>query len=85
MEAIDQGAATDAHVEGSTIVESVKQFTAYVNPLVQQPPMANTSFPSPRQGHTNSLVETEYGPNAPFWRTSMGQAISKFGVIRPSF
>ena len=25
-----------------------------------------------------------YGPDAPFWRTSMDQAIAEFGVIRPS-
>ena len=37
------------------------------------------------QGRTDSLVETEYGPNAPFWRTSMGQYLYEFGVTRPYF
>ena len=27
----------------------------------------------------------EYGPNSPFWRTSLGQSISEFGTTRPSF
>ena len=35
MEATDQGAATDSLLEGSTVMESREQFTAYVNPLVQ--------------------------------------------------
>ena len=35
MEATDQGALTNSLVEGSTVVESREQFTAYVNPLVQ--------------------------------------------------
>ena len=37
------------------------------------------------EGCIDGPDETEYGPNAPFWITSMGQAISKFGVTRPSF
>ena len=37
------------------------------------------------EGRIDGLDETEYGPNAPFWRTSMGQDISDFGFIRPSF
>ena len=71
MEAIDQGAITDSHVEGRPVVESGEQFTAYINPLVRQPPVANTSFHYLREGCTDNPVETEYGPNAPFWRTSM--------------
>ena len=66
-------------------VENKEQFTAYVNPLVQQPPTADTSFHSLMEGHTDSPIETGYGPNAPFWRTSMGQSLSKYGVTRPSF
>ena len=86
MESIDQGAvATDSHVEGIQVVESEEQFITYINPLVQQPPMADTSIHSPMEGRTDSLVETEYGHNAPFWRTSMGKALSEFGVNRPSF
>ena len=71
MESTDQGAITDSHVEGSIVVESREQLTTYVNPFVQQPFMADTFFHSPREGRT-SPIETEYCPNAPFWRTSMG-------------
>ena len=76
MEAIDQGATTNFHVEGSIVVESGEQFIAYVNPLVQQPPVANTSFHSPMEGRIDGPDETEYGHDAPFWRTSMGQSLS---------
>ena len=76
MEAIDQGAATDSHVGGIPVVESGEQFTSYINPLVQQSPTTDTSFHSPMEGRIDGLDETDYGPDAPFWRTSMGQAIS---------
>ena len=58
MEAIDQGATTISHVEGSPVVESEEQFTAYINPLVQQPPTTDTSFHSPMEGRPDSPVET---------------------------
>ena len=69
----------------SPVLESGDQFASYINPLVQQPSTTATSFHSPMEGRINSPDETEYGPNAPFWRTSMGQYIAKFGVSRPSF
>ena len=47
--------------------------------------MADTSFQSLRECHTDSPSKTKYGPNAPFWRTSMGQALSEFGFSRPCF
>ena len=84
MEAIDQGAATTSHEEENIVVESGDQFTSYINPLVQQPPMADTSFHSNMEVHTDSPVPPEYGPDAPFWRNSMGQAIASFGVNRHS-
>ena len=46
--------------------------------------MANTSFHSHMEGHTTSPAPPEYGPDAPFWRTSMGQAISSSRVNRTS-
>ena len=72
MEAIDQGAATTSHEEENIVVESGDQFTYYINPLVQQPPMDDTSFHLHMEGCTDSPVPSEYGPDAPFWRTSMG-------------
>ena len=85
MEATNQGAETNSHVEGIPVVEGGEQLTNYTNPLVEQPPTAKTTFHFPMEDHANSPFETEYGPNGPFWRTSMGQALSKFGVTRPSF
>ena len=72
MEAIDQGPATDPHMGENPVVESGDQFTSYVTPLVQQSPVADTSFHSLMEGQNDGIDETEYGPDAPFWRTSMG-------------
>ena len=66
-------------------MESGEQFTAYVNPLVQQPPVADTFFHSLRECHHDSPAETEYGPNALFWITSTGQDIFEFGFTRHYF
>ena len=76
MEAIDQGAATDSHVEGILVVKGEEKFTTYTNTLVEQPLVAETSFDFPMEGRADSPIETEYGPNAPFWRTSMVQPLS---------
>ena len=76
MEATNQGATTDSHVEGILVVESGDQFTSYVTPLVQQYPTTDTSFHSSMECRNDVINEAEYGPDAPFWRTSMGQAIS---------
>ena len=84
MEAIDQGAATTSHQEENIVVESGDQFTSYANLLAQQPPVVDTSFHLHMEGRTDSPYEPQYGPNAPFWRNSMGQAISSFGVYRNS-
>ena len=46
--------------------------------------MVDTSFHLHMEGSTDSPVAPEYGPNAPFWRTSMGQGIYSFGVNRIS-
>ena len=52
--------------------------------MVQQPPAGDTSFHGPVEGCVDSPVHPYYGPDAPFWGTSMGQAIASFGVHRPS-
>ena len=57
MEPTDEEAATDSLVEGSKVVESGEQLTSYVNPLVQQPLMTDTSFHSSMEGRTDSPVE----------------------------
>ena len=66
MEATGQGAATTSHVEENIVVESGDQFTSYINPLVQWPPMDDTSFHLHMEGHTDSPIPPEYGPNALF-------------------
>ena len=84
MEAIDQGAATTSHREENIVVESGDQFTSYTNPLAQQPPITDICFHPHVEGRTDSPIPPEYGPDALFWRTSMGQNIASFGVNRTS-
>ena len=84
MEATIQGAATTSQVEENIVVKSGDQFTFYTNPLAQKPPIADISFHSHVEGHSDNPAPSEYGQDAPFWRTSIGQAIASFGVNRPS-
>ena len=35
------------------------------------------------EGHVDDTTHPDYGPNAPFWDTSMGQDIASFGT-RPT-
>ena len=72
MEAPDQGAATTSHVQEDIVVGSGDQFTSYKNPLAQQPPVGDTSFHGPLEGRVDSPVCPDYGPDDPFWGTSMG-------------
>ena len=46
--------------------------------------MDDTSFHPHMEGHTDNPDALEYGPDAPFWRNSMGNAISSFRVNRTS-
>ena len=48
--------------------------------MVQQTSQGNTSFHSPTEGHVDDTTHLDYGPNAPFWDTSIGQAIASFGT-----
>ena len=72
MEAIDQGATTNSHVEENLVVEGGDQFASYVTPLVQQPPIGDTSFHGPMEARVDIPVHPDYGPDAPFWGNSMG-------------
>ena len=56
MEATVQGATTTSQVEENIVVESGDQFTSYRNPLAQQPPVGDTSFHGPVEGHVDSPV-----------------------------
>ena len=57
--------------------------------MVQIPPAADTNFDFPMEGQPDTFewiinhppdktIEAEYGPNAPFWRTSLGQTMAKY-------
>ena len=70
---------------GNTLASEIREeFTVFTNPLVQLPPAADVFMHSPFEGRVDSLTPPDYGLDAPFWRTSMGQAIVEFGVIIPS-
>ena len=64
--------------------------------MVEQPPMTDTTFHFPMEGHvgaSNWVVNrssddtegSEYGPNAPFWSTYLGQSIFECQTTGPSF
>ena len=80
MESIDQGAATTSQVGDNVVVESGVPYSLHSSPLVQQPSQGNTLFHSPMEGHVDDTTHPDYGPNAPFWDTSIGQAIASFGT-----
>ena len=80
MQAIDHGAATNSQVGDNVVTESGGPYPSHSPPLVQQPSRGNTSFHSPIEGHVDDTTCPDYGPNAPFWDTSIGQAIASFGT-----
>ena len=59
-------------------------FSTHASPLVQLPPTTDVSIHPPLEGHGDTSTPPYYDPDALFCRTSMGQAIAKFRVIRPS-
>ena len=52
--------------------ENKEYFTIFTNPLVQLPPAADASVHPSLEGHVDSPTPPDYGPDAPFWRNSMG-------------
>ena len=85
MEAIDQGAATTSHVGDNVVMESGVPYYSHLPPLVQQPSREDSSFHSPVEGHVDDTVRPDFGPNASFWETLVGQAIASFGTRGISF
>ena len=81
---MEQLASANVPVGTTLASETREDFTVYTNPLVQIPPIVYASVHSPLEGRIDSPIPPDYGPDAPFGRNSMGQAISEFGVIRPS-
>ena len=80
MEAIDQGSATNSQVGENVVVESGGSYPSHTPPLVQQYSWGNNSFHSPIEGHVDDTTYLDYGPNAPFWDTSIGKSIALFGT-----
>ena len=80
MEAIDQGAATTSQVGDNVVAESGGPYSSHSPPLVQQPSRGNSSFHFPLEGPVDDTTHPEFGPNAPFWETPIGQAIASFGT-----
>ena len=60
--------------------ESGGPYSSHSPPLVQQPSWENTLLHSPIECHVNDTTRPDYGSNAPFWDTSIGQAIASFGT-----
>ena len=81
---IEQLASANVPVGTALASETIEDFNVYTNPLVQLPPTADASVHSPLEGHIDIPIQVEFFPDAAFWRNSMGQAISDFGVIIPS-
>ena len=79
MEAIDQGDATTSQVGDNVVVESGVPYSSHSPPLVQQPSWEDSSFHFPLEGHVDD-TRLDFGPNAPFWETPIGQAIASFGT-----
>ena len=62
---------------GTTLASEIREeITIFTNPLVQLAPPTDVSVHPPLEGHVDSLTPPDYGPDAPFWRNSMVQAIA---------
>ena len=72
MGAINQGSATNSHVGENVVVESGDPYPSHGPPLFQQPSRGNILFHSPKEGHVDDTTRPDYGPNSPFWDTTMG-------------
>ena len=86
-ETMDQPTCDNSHVEYVPTTKIREYFSTYDNHLVQQPPTVDSTFHFPPKGKLSSsywvfnhpsddTIGTESGPNAPFWKTSLGQSIS---------
>ena len=80
MESIDQGAATTSQVGDNVVAKSGGTYSLHSPPLAQQPSRGDISFHCPIEGHVDDTTHMDYGPNAPFWDTSIGQYIASFGT-----
>ena len=81
---MEQPASANVPIGTTLASETREDFTIYMNPLVQLPPTTDASLHPPLEGHGDVSTPLDYGLDALFWRTSMGQVIAEFRVIRPS-
>ena len=81
---MEQPASANVHVGTALASETREDFNVYTNTLVQLPSIVDASVHSPLEGHIDIPIQVEFFLNAPFCRTSMGQAIFDFEVIIPS-
>ena len=88
---MERPTSTDAHIETTLSTKTREYFFLYNNPLVQLPPTMDTTFHFSMEGQPDSsnwtvnhpldeTIDVEYGPNAPFWRTSLGKTIVEYGI-----
>ena len=69
---MEQPNSTNVPVGTALASETREDFTIYTNPLVQFPPATDVFAHLPLVGHADTPTPPDYGPDAPFWRTSMG-------------
>ena len=81
---MEQPASANVPIGTALASETREYFSVHTNPLVQLPPAVDASVHPPLEGHVDTPTPPDYGSDTPFWRTSMGQDISEFRVIRPS-
>ena len=62
------------------VAESGVPYSLHSPPLVQHPSRGVSSFHSPMEGRVDDTARQDFGPNAPFWDTPVGQAIASFGT-----
>ena len=79
MEAINQGAATTSQVGDHVVAKSGVPYSSHLPPLVQQPSHEDSSLHLLVEYHVDD-THLDFGPNAPFWETPIGQAITSFGT-----
>ena len=79
MEAIDQGADTTSQVGDNVVVESGVPYSSHSPPLVQQPSREDSSLHRLTEDHVDD-TRPDFGPNAPFWETPIGQTIASLGT-----
>ena len=69
---MEQLSSANVPIGTSLASETREEFTIYTSPLIQPPPVSDASVHLPLEGHDDTPILPDYGPDAPFWRNSMG-------------